>query len=179
VYECVAALAADPASAVVIFSGSDKARARAVSICHCEGRAACGVSRVCILLQCLPAGPVSAGIATGRGQAAAPRIPAAVPVMLRRAEQGARRACVAARDPGPTRGSSAQGRLEEAFGALPVWLAAENGVFIRPPGDAWVTLLQARRAAPAHAPHGPKRCSEPASTAAPGQRPAPVRSMRS
>jgi len=29
VYECVAALAADPASAVVIFSGSDKARARA------------------------------------------------------------------------------------------------------------------------------------------------------
>ncbi len=32
VYECVAALAADPASAVVIFSGSDKARARAVVI---------------------------------------------------------------------------------------------------------------------------------------------------
>ena len=39
---------------------------------------------------------------------------------------------------------SAQGRLEEAFGALPVWLAAENGIFIRPPGDAWITLLQAR-----------------------------------
>ncbi|KAK9822383.1 hypothetical protein WJX81_006174 [Elliptochloris bilobata] len=58
VYETVAALAADPASAVIIFSGSDKAR------------------------------------------------------------------------------------LEEAFGALPVWLAAENGIFIRPPGDAWVTLLQ-------------------------------------
>lgn len=43
--------------------------------------------------------------------------------------------------------SSAQGRLEEAFGALPVWLAAENGIFIRPPGDAWITLLQARSVA--------------------------------
>ncbi len=57
------------------------------------------------------------------------------------------------RGPGLTRGPRAQGRLEEAFGALPVWLAAENGVFIRPPGDAWVTLLQARRGAPAHAAH--------------------------
>ena len=41
--------------------------------------------------------------------------------------------------------SPAQARLEEAFGALPVWLAAENGIFIRPPGDAWITLLQARK----------------------------------
>lgn len=40
--------------------------------------------------------------------------------------------------------SCAQARLEEAFGALPVWLAAENGIFIRPPGGAWITLLQAR-----------------------------------
>lgn len=27
------------------------------------------------------------------------------------------------------------GKLEETFGSLPVWLAAENGVYVRPPKD--------------------------------------------
>lgn len=30
---------------------------------------------------------------------------------------------------------SEMGKLEETFGGLPVWLAAENGVYVRPPKD--------------------------------------------
>lgn len=32
---------------------------------------------------------------------------------------------------------SERARLDEVFGDLPVWLAAENGVFMRPPGGEW------------------------------------------
>lgn len=35
-------------------------------------------------------------------------------------------------------------KLEETFGELDVWLAAENGIFMRPPGGEWITLLEAR-----------------------------------
>lgn len=37
-----------------------------------------------------------------------------------------------------------QMKLEETFGELDVWLAAENGIFMRPPGGEWITLLEAR-----------------------------------
>ncbi|CAK0785345.1 Trehalose-6-P synthase/phosphatase complex synthase subunit [Coccomyxa viridis] len=33
-------------------------------------------------------------------------------------------------------------KLEETFGELDVWLAAENGIFMRPPGNEWSTLLE-------------------------------------
>ncbi len=35
-------------------------------------------------------------------------------------------------------------KLEETFGELDVWLAAENGIFMRPPGNEWSTLLEVR-----------------------------------
>ena len=35
-------------------------------------------------------------------------------------------------------------KLEETFGKLNVWLAAENGIFMRPPGGEWSTLLEVR-----------------------------------
>ena len=38
-------------------------------------------------------------------------------------------------------GSNKQ-KLEETFGELNVWLAAENGIFMRPPGGEWSTLLE-------------------------------------
>ena len=33
-------------------------------------------------------------------------------------------------------------KLEETFGGLDVWLAAENGIFMRPPEGDWSTLLE-------------------------------------
>ena len=39
-------------------------------------------------------------------------------------------------------------KLEETFGELDVWLAAENGIFMRPPGGEWITLLEARARCP-------------------------------
>ena len=33
-------------------------------------------------------------------------------------------------------------KLEETFGKLNVWLAAENGIFMRPPQGEWSTLLE-------------------------------------
>ena len=38
-----------------------------------------------------------------------------------------------------------QVKLEETFGELEVWLAAENGIYMRPPGADWITLLEARQ----------------------------------
>ena len=35
-----------------------------------------------------------------------------------------------------------QVKLEETFGELNVWLAAENGIYMRPPGLDWITLLE-------------------------------------
>lgn len=37
---------------------------------------------------------------------------------------------------------TAQMKLEETFGELDVWLAAENGIFMRPPASDWITLLE-------------------------------------
>ena len=37
-------------------------------------------------------------------------------------------------------------KLEETFGELDVWLAAENGIFMRPPEGEWSTLLEVRLA---------------------------------
>lgn len=36
-------------------------------------------------------------------------------------------------------------KLEETFGGLNVWLAAENGIFMRPPRREWSTLLEVIR----------------------------------
>jgi trehalose-6-phosphatase len=44
-------------------------------------------------------------------------------------------------------------KLEEIFGSLPVWLAAENGVFVRPP--------------PSHLPVGAQRPGMPVSQSVP------------
>ena len=33
-------------------------------------------------------------------------------------------------------------KLQETFGKLDVWLAAENGIFMRPPQGEWSTLLE-------------------------------------
>ena len=42
-------------------------------------------------------------------------------------------------------------KLEETFGKLNVWLAAENGIFMRPPGGEWSTLLEVSQfSLPAH-----------------------------
>jgi hypothetical protein len=35
-------------------------------------------------------------------------------------------------------------KLEETFGELDVWLAAENGIFMRGPDSEWSTLLEVR-----------------------------------
>lgn len=39
-------------------------------------------------------------------------------------------------------------KLEETFGELDVWLAAENGMFMRAPDSNWNNLLEVRRARP-------------------------------
>jgi trehalose-6-phosphatase len=49
----------------------------------------------------------------------------------------------------------AQVKLEETFGELEVWLAAENGIYMRPPGAGWITLLEARAGAPPFAADAP------------------------
>ncbi len=36
-------------------------------------------------------------------------------------------------------------KLEETFGKLNVWLAAENGIFMRPPQGEWSILLEVNK----------------------------------